>query len=278
MSDADGQTLRIELLGSDHDVELEELDSGFSPHTGRELRRVQVSLQVAAEKSEIVNDELSAAREPDHALSADGSRWTVHDSSYSYQDGSPSHNYRAELHEVEEPAKAERVEMLGLSLVPSRYKEEADEDDGTLVISFLVAVKAGDDAVLESAIQHHRQSGAYFDVVRVGVSEEPLQVRFGRCLWRREEDGRLHLLRLVGDSQVTDKDVGPWARLHQPQLRRSQKKIAALEDTVSGLIEQLEKAGVLDSEAAAAISAGTADSWSRHVRDFDEAGDLESFF
>jgi hypothetical protein len=278
MEDAESQTLRIKLLDSDHDVEMEELDPGSSPYTGHELRRVQVSFQVAAERSEAVNDELSAAREADQALSADGSRWTVHESSHSYQDGSPSHSYRAELHEIEEPVKAERVEMLGLSLVPSRYKEEADEDDGTLVISFLVAVEAGDDAILESAIQDNRQSGEYFEAVRVGVSEEPLQVRFGRCLWRREEDGRLHLLRLVGDSQVTDKDAGPWARLHQPQLRRSQKKIAALEDTVSGLIEQLEKAGVLDSGAAAAIGAGTADSWSRHVRDFDEAGDLESFF
>jgi hypothetical protein len=179
------QTLRITLLGEEYDVPVEELASEASPHSGRQLRRVNISLRVSAEKSEDINRELLAAREPEQAIPGDRTKWRVMDPSYSYQEGAAVHHHRAELREVEEPPKTERVEMLGLSLRPRKYLEEFDEEDGTLLISILVPVEGADDDALEAAIRAQRAERGYFPITRVGVSDTPLEARFGRCLWRR---------------------------------------------------------------------------------------------
>lgn len=277
MEAAESQTLRITLLGEEYDVPVKELASEASPHSGRQLRRVNIALSVSAEKSEDVSRELLAAREPEQAITGDGTRWRVMDSSYSYQEGAAVHRHRAELREVEEPPKAERVEMLGLSLRPRKYMEEVDEEDGTLLISILVLVEGAEDDALEAAIRDQRAERGYFPIIRVGVSDTPLEARFGRCLWKKEDSGRLHLLRLVGDSEV-EREESAMLRIHQPELRLAQQKAAALEDMLATLVAQLGEAGVLSEEQGRAIRESANGSWRRHSRDFDEAVNIESYF
>jgi hypothetical protein len=167
--------------------------------------------------------------------------------------------------------------MLGLSLRPRKYREEADEDDGRLIISILILVEGDDDTVLESAIREQRAMRGYFPVVRVGVRDSPIQVRFGRCLWKKEASGRLHLLRLVADADVI-REESAVHRIHQPELLLAQQKAAALEDMLSALLGKLGGVGVLNEAQAQEIRESADDSWGRHSRDFDEAANIERYF
>ncbi|HEX2391455.1 MAG TPA: hypothetical protein VHI77_00915 [Solirubrobacterales bacterium] len=276
MANDEQPTLQIMLLGADNDVPVEELGAEQSPHTGRDLRRVSISFDVSAERSAEVNSELSAAQKEEQALFGDGVRWRVLNSSYSYQEGDSTHRHHAELQEIEELPTASSLEMLGLSLQPRKYKETADEGDGTLLIQALVEVKGNDDTVLETAIREQRAKRGYFPITRVGVSDSPLEVRFGRCLWKGKAGDRLHLLRLVADADL-EQESSPLHRIFQPELALTQRKTVAIEDQLNALVDALHESGDLSQAQVAAIRSKADDSWHRHRRDFDEAKNIESY-
>lgn len=122
-------TLRITLLGAEQVVPVVELAMETSPYSDRQLRRVSISFDVAADRSDELNRELSAAQDAEQPLSGGGVQWQVLNSSYSsysYQEGDSTHHHDVELQEVEEPPKAQSLEMLDLFLQPRKYKEKAD--------------------------------------------------------------------------------------------------------------------------------------------------------
>jgi hypothetical protein len=268
-------TIEVTLLGEQRDLPAELLAAEPSRHkTDRDLSRVSVSFAVPADRSDEINQALSAARSGDTPLSGANGNWLVLNSSYSYRDGATTHHYEVELQELEPPPVATVVEMLELSMHPETYKEEVD--DGILMVSILVFLEGDDDLKLEAALRENRGSNGYFSVVRHGVSDIPLRMRFGRCIWQIQGSGRLHLLRLVDDGEIED-EPSAWAQLHQPELGRSLRKIAALEDRLETLITVLRESGVLNEEQAAAIQGGADGSWSRHERDFDETTEIERY-
>jgi hypothetical protein len=249
-----------------------------SPHkTGRSLRRVSVAFNVLADRSDEISRELASARGQGPPLSGADGLWRVLNSSYSYEQDDSTHRHRVELQEVEEPPVAGALEMLGLSVRTRKYEENPDVEDGILVVSALVYLEGEDDSRLEFAIRENRATTGYFPVVRTGVSDAPLDMRFGRCLWQAEGAGRLHLLRLVDDKEA-DHEPGPWSRMHQPELGLALRKIAGLEDQLEALVKTLRDSGALDAHHEAAIRESTEGSWGRHVRDFDQVTDIESYF
>src|SRR5689334_22222085 len=163
--------IRLKLLDEEVDLPYEELEGSSSPYSGRTMKKIGIDLNVSASESLEVNKILHAARDPEKAFVVDGTQWAVAYSSYSHRQDSEVHRYRIELEEVEFP-QAERVEMLDLSLEPLRYKEEVLED-GVLMISVIAAVDPDEDRVLEAALRESPAEKKYFEVVRVGVSEEP---------------------------------------------------------------------------------------------------------
>jgi hypothetical protein len=145
------------------------------------------------------------------------------------------------------------------------------------MISLIASLDSGEDQVLETALRE-TPGEKYFEVVRVGVSEEPIRVRFGRCLWERRDPQRLHLLRLVADEGRPEEGPDGFELMKQPQLGRALEKIAALEDRIDLLSRHLVEAGSLSKESQIAIKEELPDSWNQHFRDFDGPADLEVFF
>lgn len=270
--------LTLHLSDAELKLPMEELEPELSPHTGRPLRRARVWLRVPTEDSKTTTDALGRAREAEHALvSPDGSRWVVISGSHCYAQGDRVHQHEAELREVEE-IRAERLELLGLTLAPTRYKEEA-EADGGLFISARVEPDPAVDAALELEIVRERNDDLYFDVLRVGVSDTPVRVRFGRCLWQPTEHGRAHLLRLVseaGDSE--ERQHGYVPLLREPEFSIAARKAAAAEEAIEALLDELKAAGTLSAEAIERIRTRVGPISDNEARDFDEARDLDSHF
>ncbi len=268
------ETVNLILLGRTVDVPAEELGPEASPHTGRLLRRVQVTFSVAAEESDEVGKALTKAHTTEGALRGeDGFRWLVTGSSHSYSDGDRVHRHSVELREDEE-IKAERLELLGLELAPTKYQEEVG--NGGILIVARVDPDAATDEALERALTDERDE-LYFDVLRVGVSEKMLRMRFGRCLWQKTDGGRAHLLRLVSQ-QGDDEETQRGLMLFQPELGHLERKVAAAEEAIEAILAELQSAGVLSESAAPAIRARVDEAWEKRKREFDETRDLNLYF
>lgn len=272
--------MMLRLLGEFRDLDSTEATGKTSRHTGRLLREVEVSFNCGDALTEQLNAELNAAREESAALvGEDDTRWVVGYHSHS-STNTGNWRYTVELRQVED-LRAERLEFLGLTLVPSHYEERADRN-GPIVITAQVAPGTEDDETLERHIagqklQSDDEPAQYFDLRRVGVQDEPMQVRFGRCLWQQGESGaRQHLLVFVsadGDDDEIRRGVG----LNEPQLTNAERIAVQGREIAEAIIDELRVANVLSEEALERIRQRGASAWERRFRDFAEARDLSQF-
>ncbi|MGW1412551.1 hypothetical protein [Streptomyces sp. NPDC002403] len=268
----------LHLLGSRRQFQVEELPPATSVHTGQQLRCVELELRVSGDRQDDLETALKAAAAPaGRPLEGEGTRWLVSSHSYSYTDNERPHVYthRLELQEVEE-LQASAVEVEGLTLVPIQYNEDVDE--GILLVSLVTDVSGEKGERLEELIA--AQEDRYFNVVRRGVSESPVRMRFGRCLWQRGEgDTRRHNLTLVADEGQPDQPLG-FGLINQPQLSRTTEKAIAHTKALDLLVEQLRSQGVLTDEAANNIKAAALphDLTIREGREFCRTSKIDQYW
>ncbi|MGW5803807.1 hypothetical protein ACWFQ7_29515 [Streptomyces bacillaris] len=270
--------LSLHLLGSDRQFKAEELPPATSPHTGRQLRRVKLELSVPSDLQDGLENELKAAAAPaGQPLQGEGTSWLVGNHSFSYTDNARPRVYthRVELQEVEE-LEASAVEVAGLTLVPVKYNEDFIE--GTLLVTLITEVSGEEGERLEELLVTAGDN--YVDVVRRGVSETSLRMRFGRCLWQQGVgDTRLHNLALVADEDQPDLPLG-YAGINQPQFSRALEKTVATSKALDLLVEQLHSQGILTEEVAASIKAAALphELTPRESREFCRTDKIESFW
>ncbi|MFD9545057.1 hypothetical protein [Streptomyces sp. NPDC060022] len=268
----------LHLLGSERQFHAEELPSATSAHTGRQLQRVELELRVPGDLQDDLERELKAAAAPaGQPLTGQGTSWLVGNHSYSYTDNAQPRVYthRVELREVEE-LKTSAVEVAGLTLVPIQYKEDLEEE--RLLVSLITEVSGEEGERLEELLTTLGDS--YVDVVRRGVSETPLRMRFGRCLWQQGEgDIRRHNLALVADEGQPDPPLG-FAGINQPQLGRTLERTVANARALDLLVEQLRSQGILTEEVATSIKATALphELTPRESREFCRTNTIENFW
>ncbi|MFG2357393.1 hypothetical protein [Streptomyces sp. NPDC048521] len=246
-------SLKLALLGAVRELAAVQLPSVTSVHSGRPLRRFALELHVPDERHQELDAELeeAAANDGKHLHGTDAA-WRVSEGWTADSQGRRPeiYIYRMEVQEVE-VLEASALEIEGLSLFPSRYKEQVDED--TVTVTLVAEVTGEDDERLEELL---RDPDAFYDVTRRGISDTPLRMRFGRCVWQRVADGRRrHHLELVADEGKAVAAPSPLALVNQPQLGRTMERTIANTDALAKLLEELHSQGVLSENAFHAINA-----------------------
>ena len=244
-----------------------------SPHTGRAIRRLEVQFRTGSEQArEHVSAALSAGKVT--GTSDDGATFTVANHSHSYQHGSDVTTFTVTVEEVE-PLSCDRVVLDGaVELVPEQYQEEFR--DGAVGV-YLTATTLGPETEAFEALLLDHDPPHYFLVVRHGISETPMTMRFGRCLYRDRDDGtREHKVVLVQDV-YDDRDELPFKGFHQPEMRRAEEAIVALQGTVGRLLDVLVASDVLRKEQAAAVRDDASLDVRRARRQFDRSEDDDDF-
>jgi cation transport regulator ChaC len=244
-------TLHLTLLGAVRELTAAELPAVVSVHNGRSLRRFALELHVPDERHEELDAELQAASTADgpHIQGTDAT-WRVSEGWTAVSQGRRPEIciYKAEIQEVEE-LRVSALEIEGLSLVPTRYREGLSEE--TITATFVTEVSDEDDERLEELL---RKPHEFFDVIRRGISDEPLRMRFGRRVWQRAGEGaRRHNLVLIADEDTSQAAPDPLALVNQPQLDRTMEKACANTNALALLLEELRSKGVLDKDAFHAI-------------------------
>ena len=264
------------LLGQRDD---EPVSSRF---TGKPLRRICWTLAVYGDSAqEQLQGALSAASNGDDLITdGKGSRWAVTDHSFSYQAGQSVTVYRHEVALAEhEDLRLERVEFEGLDVVPDRWR--LDSDDSRIWLAFLVNLPSGQHQQFERVLEEHAAEAMdeYFPVRLVGITDGPIKMRFGRCLWKRLDEHTVrHRMWLVGEGG-DDKATGVFDALNQPELARTIEQSLIQKARMDALISELQQAGALSADAAERVrSIGTVGDLSfADAREVDRAANINAF-
>ncbi|MEH0420512.1 hypothetical protein [Streptomyces sp. B21-083] len=273
-------TISIHLLGDTREFQAEELPPVTSAHTGRQLRRVALEFRVPSKRQDELDAELKAAAEKDgRPLRGTDVNWSVSNTRYSYTVGAQPDvaTYSLELQEAED-LRASAVEIGGLALVPGAYREWIDGEGDYLVLTFVTETAGEANQQLEELVIARGET--YYDVIRRGVSDTPVRMRFGRTLWQETEAGSIrHNLSLVADEGRETSKPGPFALLNEPQLSRTTEAAVANAQALAVLVDELQAQGVLSSEAADKIRAAALPHkiTKQEARQFTRAYDLDMY-
>ncbi len=161
-----------------------------------------------------------------------------------------------------------------LVFTPTRYSEEID--DGAVIIEMGAATTDADTETLVAMIARPRD---YFSVVTEGVRDTPLSMRFGKCLWEKQEDGsRMHKLVLVEASYDKTKRKPGIELLVNPELQRSMEAIASLQALVGRLVDSLVEANAIRPDDASRWRQETAEAATTQLDQFYRTDDLAKWF
>jgi len=262
----------LDFAGKEVPANLKDESTFRSKHTGAELKSIKVD--IVAEDQE-AHERLLKSIEKGSINSTDGkgsvlSKWKVKNPSYSYTDAPGSHYYHSlELEETEE-LRVSSLTLGGFSLQPYSYEEKFDGD--ALIIEARVLLSETQYVELKKLM---KAAELYFPVVRHGISEEPREMRFGKMLWSKHEDGIKHELLLVEKIYDETKERRS-ALLFEPEMSHVQDMTAQQEEILEELITALVDKGLLRMEEINDIRArATRRTWERK-REFYRVDDIDT--
>jgi hypothetical protein len=273
---------RLDIPGQPALLSQREDEPVSSRFTGKPLRRVHWTLAVYGDNAQEQLEAALAAASNDGDLISDGkgTQWSVTDHTYSYQAGQSVTVYQYEVELAEhEDLRLEGVEFEGLDVVPDRWTLESD--DHRIWLAFLVNLTQEQHQQFERVLKKRAAEDAegYFQVLLVGITSSPIEMRFGRCLWKRlDERAVRHRIWLVGEGG-DDEATGIFDALNQPELARTIEQSLIQKARMDALIRELQHAGVLGADAAERVrSISTIDDLSfADTRELDRAANIDAF-
>ena len=167
----------------------------ISRHTGHELQRLIVRLYISSPEvqEELENGILRSEEKEITSLDPNSGRnqiWQISNSSYSYSNGDAVIQYTLELTE-KESYQIEKLLIQDIEFQPYSFSEYFDEDQ--LIIEAKVKISKGDEKKLEQLLKED----GYFRVIRVGINNSPIEMRFGRVFWSQDDESKKYSLILV---------------------------------------------------------------------------------
>jgi hypothetical protein len=273
--------VQLVLLGKGRDLQVIEDHPLLSRWNGKPLRRISFQLGVANDNEhDSLQAELAESGDgPVIVTGSDGVQWEVSSHSYSYSNNRPPvHNI--ELTEMEQ-LNLERIEFDGLALTPEHWSLQAGDNP---VLSFLASMNPEEHEQFEAILRRRRQADTdaevYFLATLTGITEQPVRMRFGRCLWQNlDAGGARHQIVLVAEEGDVQSKVYPvLSQLFQPAVDRLEEGSLRSKHKQDALMTELQRAGVLDNDAIARINdAASAPLSFSEVREFDRALDIDDF-
>jgi hypothetical protein len=271
------QQSTVQLRFGDHELglPLEDASSTPSVSTGRQL--VTGSVSFSAPKGTLsplveglLKDAASGSVPLAGAIEGTPRKFKVGPWSSTTHDGAANVEYRVELHEVEEVTTPTLLIVNGIDTQPHHYEERIQENG----ISISCRVKVSPE-VAEQLWQMwiSGEPPNYFPVVRQGISDEPRQMRFGRCTWSEHEDGVKYELVLV--DRTVDESGEPFRGFNEPELSNVMSMAASTTALVAALLDELGATALLTDEQIARVREKAQEGYSRRAREFFRVNDVD---
>lgn len=272
-----GSTLTLRISGGTLSCQVEEATTDPSPHTGRQVAVLRLSVTVPASAGDSVAEAIGSARLAAGALpDADGSLWQVTNHSSSYSSGGGPRHFSVVVKQVEE-VHASEVKIGQLVLTPSSYTESIDDHSGALIVTMRCPLDADQLAAWRAVLDaRSKVNDTYYPVERAGVETGQRSMRPGRSLWMRTATGVEAEVVLV--EEAYDKvDQGPFVGFSEPQLTHALRWSAGNAAQFEALLAELSDSGLLASEAVERIRRAGDDALKARQWDLAEVDDLDAF-
>lgn len=262
--------ITLDLDGKEQQFEIDEESSFISQHTGRELQRLVVTVRVIEKGKDWLEDFLQKS-DKEGIRSTDGEgnlvkRWSGRIKQYIFSNRESSAECKVELNE-KEIFTIDVLEIGTLSLKPYFYSETFEK--GLLFIRAKVVLSESEFNSLESF-----REKVYFPVVRRGINEIPVEMRFGRCMWSRHENGNKYFFYMVDKGYDTSDKRGGML---EPQMSNIQVILSKNVGIVDGLLKMLKEKNVLSDEEIQEIKSKALDEMDRHLDEFDRVKDVDDW-
>lgn len=231
--------MHIKIEESEIPININEQGEFISQHTGNALTWIEASFRVYGDKAV---EQVQAARHTSRiTVVSDNSEegmWQVKEVSQSYTYGQPHHDFVWEFKEME-VLKIETLKLANLEVKPYLYEEEIK--NGCLYVTALVKLMP---AEFEDLLAVYF-GDTYFLVIRQGINAEPIEMRFGKVIWSKDEDTIKFKIYLV-DKKHDDTDL--HLGLFQPELSNIKALLANNAEVMFSLLKMLEEKDILDSQ------------------------------
>jgi hypothetical protein len=242
------------------------LETYTSAHTGNLLRKTTLGVVVPSRDS----DRMTSAINGQIINSVDDeektAKWKIGNNSCSFTaEQNTLYRYTVELEEIEE-LNIQVLVVNGQDLKPYKYSEEIDNG---VMIHAKVLLSKEDTKKLKETIG----GSQYFRAIRQGISEEPLEMRFGRCLWSKHEDGIKHDLLLV-EKRCDDTTSRPSSL---PELYPMQAGIVKNKQHLNNLLELLRRKGILTGDEFEGIRKMDKTQVVDDIEEFYEVDDVDEY-
>ncbi len=257
---------------------VDEVDSGTSPHTGRQLSKLQTAATVAGSHGEAAAAAVGEASSRDGYLQDDeGRRWHVAGSSHSYSPGGGPYRFSVTLQEVEVLQPTE-IRVDDFVLVPTTYGESVDDESGAIVITMRCPLDDQQLAGVRRLVESRDQDQpTYYPVVRVGVEERERSMRPGQVLWTPTSDGHEAQVVLVEKLYDEVNHKQPLLHLNEPQMTHALTWASATAAQLEALLVELTRAEVLEQAAADRVRASGEGALRRRRWDLGRVDDLDDY-
>ncbi len=155
------------------------------------------------------------------------------------------------------------------SLNHTTMRRGIEKDAIVVTARFVISPEKQDDIFLLS------KDNPYFSVVRLGISEEPLMMRLGVCIWSQAEEGTVKQeLILVQD--VYD-DNHKKALLFEPQFSNIQDYLISQSMVLADLLNLLKEKEILSVQEFNDIFTTHKEFRTLQYRDFRRVDDLDEW-
>lgn len=196
--------------------------------------------------------------------------YKVKSNSYSYLgnkiDDKTIYNYDLSFEQViKKEIKA--LKIGGLEVIPYKINQEYD---GGVIINASIKLLKHDKKIFDDLEDGKR----YFDVIRVGISEEPLKMRFGTNIWSEHEEYCKVNIILV-EKKYDDVDRGNG--LFQPQIQNIMDMLAYQRNLNKELLDLLVNKNIVDISEIDIIRKNAEDNINDSHRLFHKVDDADKF-
>ncbi|NMM61190.1 hypothetical protein HBE96_00415 [Clostridium sp. P21] len=190
-------------------------------------------------------------------------------SSYSYiQNNEPTlYKYTIQLEENEE-LKIDTLVIEGQDIKPYYYEEQVDKD--SIIIS--TKIKITDDEL--SKLKESVKGKQYFDVVRKGIDDKPIQMRYGKVLWSQHNSFTKQYITLVEksyDMNNTDNFKG----MYYPEFNNMQEILIYSSEYLENLTNLLIEKNILSETEVEKVKSDTKENLNNKFRELYKVKDID---
>lgn len=221
-----------------NDVEInfivEKVDSKISVHSGNELKTIKANLKTKGKRNHnfIMRAKKASLKIPLESAKSSEIRGKFKLKFESWSSKNDNYNYNVKLEEVEQ-LKIDKLRIDDIEFNPYKYKEREDKT-GAIISKFKIEI---DENKNKKIIELWKQQ-KYFDVVRKGINNNPIKMRFGKLYWSEVNNNIKYFITLVEDKYDENKN-----KIGSNQFERNQRDNIAfnrafMDELVSVLIDK----------------------------------------